>query len=348
MFGVGSGMPLRTAVRKAPDAVFLPVDAALYTEASEGVMAVLRSFGPTDGAVVEVLGWDEAFVGVTTDDAEGLARRIQAAVLEQTRLHCSIGIGQTKVMAKTATGFGKPQGVYTITADTWYEIMGPRPTDALWGVGRKTAAKLAELGIETVSQLALAEAEPLVARLGPDDGAVVPPHRAGRGPVGRDGDSLGRSRPRPRATFQTNLRDWTVVAQEVRTLAARVLDDIVAEGRPAVRVGLKVRYAPFTTHTASAPLPSPPSTSETIADAAVALLSRFDERRSVRLLGVRLEMEPPPGGYPRSTPPGAAGRLGVRGCGGARRLEADRREQHLGDVDDLDVLARRALGLLRR
>ena len=58
-------------------------------------------------------------------------------------------------------------------------------------------------------------------------------------------------------TFQENLRDWAVVAQEVRTLAARVLDDIVAEGRPAVRVGLKVRYAPFTTRTASAPLARP-------------------------------------------------------------------------------------------
>src|SRR5829696_9776719 len=67
VFGVGSGMPLRTAVRKAPDAVFLPVDGPLYDEASAGVMAVLRSFGPTNGAVVEVLGWDEAFIGVTTD-----------------------------------------------------------------------------------------------------------------------------------------------------------------------------------------------------------------------------------------------------------------------------------------
>jgi len=100
-------------------------------------------------------------------------------------------------------------------------------------------------------------------------------------------------------TFQTNLSDWDVVAQEVRTLAARVLDDIVAEGRPAIRVGLKVRYAPFTTHTASAPLPSPTVDLDEIADAAVALLSRFDERRSVRLLGVRLEMQPPDGGYER-------------------------------------------------
>ena len=96
---------------------------------------------------------------------------------------------------------------------------------------------------------------------------------------------MGGPRPRPETTFQTNLRDWDVVAQEVRTLAARVLDDIVAEGRPAIRVGLKVRYAPFTTHTASAPLPSPTVDLDEIADAAVALLSRFDERRSVRLLG---------------------------------------------------------------
>ena len=299
VFGVGSGMPLRTAVKKAPDAVFLPVDGPLYDEASAGVMAVLRSFGPTDGAVVEVLGWDEAFVGVTTDDPEALARRMQAAVLEQTRLHCSVGIGQTKVMAKTATGFGKPQGVYTITADTWYEIMGPRPTESLWGVGRKTSAKLAALGIETVSQLALSDAEPLVTRLGPTMG---PWYRR----IARGGDRspvtatpwVARGHGRE-TTFQTNLRDWDVVAQEVRTLAARVLDDIVAEGRPAIRVGLKVRYAPFTTHTASAPLPSPTVDLDEVADAAVALLSRFDERRSVRLLGVRLEMQPPDGGYER-------------------------------------------------
>jgi DNA polymerase-4 len=298
-FGVGSGMPLRTAARKAPDAIFLPVDGPLYTEASEGVMTVLRSFGPTDGAVVEVLGWDEAFVGVTTDDPEALARRIQAAVLEQTRLHCSIGIGPTKVMAKTATGFGKPRGVFTITTDSWYEIMGARPTQALWGVGTKTAAKLRELGIETVSQLALSDPEPLVARLGPTMG---PWYRR----IARGGDRSAVTAtpwvPRGHGretTFQANLRDWDVVVEEVRALAGRVLGDIVAEGRPAIRVGLKVRYAPFTTHTASAPLPSPTFDLPVIADAAVALLSRFDERRSVRLLGVRLEMEPPDGGYLR-------------------------------------------------
>ncbi len=298
-FGVGSGMPLRTAARKAPDAVFLPVDGPLYTEASERIMAVLRAFGPTDGAVVEVLGWDEAFVGVSTDDPEGLARRIQAQVLAETRLHCSVGIGSTKVMAKTATGFGKPQGVFTITADTWFEIMGARPTEALWGVGRKTAAKLQALGIHTVAQLATADAEPLVARLGPTMGPWY--RRIARGgdlsPVtGTPWVARGHGRE---TTFQTNLRDWSVVADEVGLLAGRVLDDVVAEGRPAARVGLKVRYAPFESHTTSRALPEPTVDPDVIARAAVALLDRFDHSRSVRLLGVRLEMVPPEGGYPR-------------------------------------------------
>src|SRR6187399_1618582 len=88
-FGVHSGMPLRIAARKLPDGVFLPVDAPEYEAVSLRVMSTLRSLG----AVVEVLGWDEAFLGAETDDPEALARQAQDAVLQETRLHCSVGIG---------------------------------------------------------------------------------------------------------------------------------------------------------------------------------------------------------------------------------------------------------------
>ena len=101
-FGVGSGMPLRIAARKAPDAVILPVDAPAYLAASAEVMTELRA---QPGSVVQVLGWDEAFVGVDTDDPEAYAHRLQQAVLNRTRLHCSVGIGDTLVRAKSATGF---------------------------------------------------------------------------------------------------------------------------------------------------------------------------------------------------------------------------------------------------
>src|SRR5215203_3149483 len=163
-FGVGSGMPLRIAARKVPDAVILPVDAEAYTAASGEVMATLRG---QPGAVVQVLGWDEAFLGIATDDQEAYARRLQQAVLERTRLHCSVGIGDTLVRAKVATGFGKPRGVFRLTAENWLEVMGDRSTIELWGVGTKISRRLAGLGIRTVAELAAADQAAMVAEFGP-------------------------------------------------------------------------------------------------------------------------------------------------------------------------------------
>src|SRR3984885_4206835 len=105
-FGVHSGQPLRTAARRIPDGVFLPVDADVYNEVSERVMAVLRDTGQP----VEVLGWDEAFVGVDTADPETFARALAADVRAATEVDCSVGIGENKLQAKIATGFGKPPG----------------------------------------------------------------------------------------------------------------------------------------------------------------------------------------------------------------------------------------------
>ncbi|MET1153789.1 MAG: DNA polymerase IV, partial [Arthrobacter sp.] len=122
-FGVGSGMPLRIAARKVPDAVILPVDQEAYLAASDTVMATLRA---QPGATVQVLGWDEAFVGTETEDPEAYARQVQSAVLKRTQLHCSVGIGDTLVRAKVATGFGKPAGVFRLTAGNWLDVMGNR------------------------------------------------------------------------------------------------------------------------------------------------------------------------------------------------------------------------------
>ena len=107
VFGIRSGMPLKTAFRRCPDAVFLPVDFPVYEAASEQVMKTLRAF---PGTVVELLGWDEAFVGIDADDPEATARALQAAVLGATRLHCSIGIGDTKVRAKEVSATIRTDG----------------------------------------------------------------------------------------------------------------------------------------------------------------------------------------------------------------------------------------------
>ncbi len=286
--GVGSGMPLRTAARKCPDAVFLPVDAPAYEAASARVMDTLRSFD----VAVEVLGWDEAFLGVV-GDPQAFAEAVRAAVLDATGLHCSVGIGDNKLRAKIATEFGKPQGTFTLTEENWFAVMGDRPTDALWGIGRKTARRLAELGVSTVRELAGTDTAFLAERLGPRMGPWY--RRLGRGV---DTSPVDASPYVPRGhgretTFQRDLTDWEQVRQEVRRLAAHVLADIRAEGRPAVRVGLKLRYAPFETRSRSLTLPGPTFDEAEVAAAAVELLDRLDRSRAVRLVGVRLEMAPP-------------------------------------------------------
>ncbi|HEX6919952.1 MAG TPA: DNA polymerase IV [Actinomycetes bacterium] len=284
-YGVHSGLPLRTAARRCPDAVFLPVDRELYEAVSAEVMATLKQLD----AVVEVLGWDEAFIAVTTDDPEALAQEIQRRVRGATGLDCTVGIGQNPLQAKLATGFGKPAGVFRLTHESWFEVMGDRPTDALWGVGAKTAKKLESLGIRTVGELAAADPAALATRLGPTTGPWLVRLAAGRD-ASRVVDTpyLARSRSRE-VTFQLDLDDWGEVRAEVVHLARRVAADVASEGRPAVRIVVKVRYAPFVTHTHGHPLAAPTADGAAIEQAALAALDRFEERRPVRLLGVRAE-----------------------------------------------------------
>jgi nucleotidyltransferase/DNA polymerase involved in DNA repair len=284
-FGVYSGVPLRTAARRCPDAVFLAVDREAYEATSGVVMATLRALG----AVVEVMGWDEAFLSVDTDDPEAFARQVQDRVRAATQLECSVGIGENKLQAKLATGFGKPAGVFRLTSANWFDVLGESPTDALWGIGRKTAKRLFETGVETVAALAAADPDVLADRFGPATGPWLV--RLGRGQASARVDGtpyVPRSRSRE-TTFQQNLDDWAEVRREVAALAARVADDVATEGRPAVRVVVKVRYAPFFTSTHQVTLPEPTTAADAIERAAHVALDKFDDRRPVRLLGVRVE-----------------------------------------------------------
>ena len=286
-YGIQSGMPLRTAAKRCPDAVFLPTDAPAYEEVSARVMATLREFP----VVVEVIGWDEAFLGAAADDPEALAADVRRAVLAETGLHCSVGIGDNKLRAKLATGFAKPDGIYRLTKLNWYDVMGDRPTEALWGIGRKTAKKLADLGIATVEQLAASDPKALAARFGPTMGPWYRILALGVGDTEVTATPyVARSRGRE-VTFQQNLTDPEDVRREVATLARRVAEDVAAEGRPALRVGVKVRFAPFFTQTRSVTLAVPTSDGDDIERAALAVLERFDDKRPIRLLGVRAEFE---------------------------------------------------------
>ena len=327
-FGVHSGQPLRTAAKRCPDCVFLPVDADAYNEVSAVVMNVLRE----TGCPVEVLGWDEAFIGVAADDPEGFARGLVADVKAATGLDCSVGIGDNKLQAKIATSFGKPAGVGRLTTETWFDVLGDRPPDAIWGIGAKTLAKLATLGITTVRQLAAADMAELAKVFGPTTGPWLVLLGNGRGESEVDPTPyVPRSHGRE-VTFQRNLADWTDVAQEISRLARQVAGEVTE--RPVARVVVKVRYAPFVTVTHGSPLPageqSPPGVpwphgeplslndapepgvspgepdaadpaaapaawAAVVEHAAAAALAKFTPGRPVRLLGVRAEFADNPG-----------------------------------------------------
>ena len=283
--GVHSGLPLRTAAKRCPDCVFLPVDADAYNAVSAVVMDTLWE----TGYPVEVLGWDEAFVGVETQDPEALARRIAASVKAATDLDCSIGIGDNKLQAKIATSFAKPAGVWRLTSATWFDVLGDRPPDAIWGIGAKTTAKLAAAGISTVRSLADADPQSLVPVFGPMTGPWLVMLGLGRGDREVDPTPyVPRSHGRE-VTYQRNVQDWDEVAGEVARLARLVFSEVTE--RPVARVVVKVRYAPFFTVTHGVPLADfqevAADESAAFQDAALAALGAFEPDRPVRLLGVR-------------------------------------------------------------
>lgn len=307
--GVRAGMPLRSAYRKLPDAVYLPLDLPAYDVASGEVMTVLRSFG----FPVEVWGWDEAYLGIgalaaddaidgavegaegTVDDTTvvGIAHEIRAAVLAQNGLACSIGISDNKQRAKMATGFAKKASddkVFVLDARNWLGLMGDRPCGDLWSVGPKTAAKLDAAGIGTVNELIAAPRDMLIATFGPHQGNWL--YVLCRG----GGDSsitvepwFAKSHSKSR-TFPVDLTDRGEMLAAAEQLTREVIDQVLDEQRVVFRVAVTVRTTTFFTRTKSRKLAAPTTTLDDVVPVVLALLDDFDVDRPVRLLGVRLDL----------------------------------------------------------
>jgi DNA polymerase IV len=289
-YGVHSGMPMQRALRKCPDAVFLPSDHPAYDAASAEVMEALRSFGYP----VEVWGWDEAYLGAGHDDPEELARAVRTAVHDRTGLNCAVGIGDTKERAKMATTFAKaaPDHIYRLDSSNWIPMMGDRDVVELWGIGKRTAARLAAHDLRTVTDLALADRDELAAWFGP---TIGPRLRV----LARGGSShaittepwLARSKSR-QVTFARDLTDPDAIGQEVAAMARELCAEIKADGRQVTHVGVTVRTRSFFTRVKTSKLPEVTTDPKIIEAGAQAVLARFEIDRPVRLLGVRLDLAP--------------------------------------------------------
>jgi DNA polymerase-4 len=264
-------------------------------------MGLLRDFGHP----VEVWGWDEAYVGADVTNPVELAEQIREVIAGQTQLSCSVGISDNKQRAKVATGFGKPSreqkseapGIFVLTDENWMAVMGDREVDALWGVGPKTAKKLAGMGITTVADLAATDATVLTSTFGPTTGLWILLLAKGGGDTNV---SAAPWVPRSRShviTFAEDLTDRAEIDAAVVDLAQQTLTEIVAQERVATRVAVTVRTKTFYTRTKIRKLPSPSIDAEVITATALDLLDQFELDRPIRLLGVRLELAAPQGGY---------------------------------------------------
>jgi DNA polymerase IV len=283
-FGIHSGMPLRTAFRLCPEAIFLPVDFQTYENVSGQIKSIVSEFSP----VVEDAGIDECFLDISHVEASplSLAREIKWRIKAATGLSCSIGIAPNKLLAKIASDMHKPDGLTLITGDDIERRIWPLPVRKLVGVGPKTEARLRELGVSTIGELAAVPLATLVARFGPAHGDHL--QRAARGID--DSPLITRWEPKSMSretTFDTDVAEGRMLEDALTHLTRDVVLRMKQEHYRCRRVTVILRYADFETHTHTLPLSAATDDLDVIAATALDCLHLFPLVKKVRLLGVR-------------------------------------------------------------
>ena len=288
-YGVHSAMPMGRARRACPDGVFLAPRFDAYGEASRSVLTILRDVTP----LVEPLALDEAFLDVAGvrrlhGTAPEIAVSLRRRIADETGLVASVGVASTKFVAKLASDLAKPDGMLVIEAGTELEFLHPLEVRRLWGVGPATGNRLAQLGVQTIGDLAALPEETLVHTLGDAlgrhlhalawnrDDRVVEPEREVK--------SVGHEE-----TFPTDITERDTLEREVVRMSERVAERL-RDGRRAGRtVQLKLRYKDFRTITRSRTLPEPTNLASDIGAVARTLLDAVELGDGIRLLGVAVQ-----------------------------------------------------------
>lgn len=290
-FGIRSAMPTAQAVRLCPGLIVLSSHRKDYAGYSHQIMELLRDSAP----LIEQLSIDEAFLDVTGDRRAGeeIARHLQEAISGQFHLPTSWGAASNKLVAKIATEVGKPKGLVVVPAGEEEAFLAPLPVGMLWGVGPKTQASLADLGIQTIGGLAQSpihqlrpvfgeRASELIARArGEDDRPVE-----GR----RDPKSISGE-----TTFARDLSERRALEGVLRELSEEVGRRLRAEGFSGSTVRLKLRWPDFTTITRQTRTAQPTNLDLEIFETVLGLFDKvWRTGRPVRLLGVGVADLAPP------------------------------------------------------
>jgi DNA polymerase-4 len=283
-YGVGSATPASRARRLCPQAVFVPPDFDHYRARSRELMAVLRAHVER----VEVVGLDEAYLDLSgLERPRAAAKRVKAAVRDQTGLGCSIGIGPSKLVAKVASDAEKPDGFVVLSREQACERFASASPSLVPGIGPKTAERLQRAGIATLAALA-ATPEPLLvewfgARLGPYLG------RLARFEDDREITTVRVAKSESReTTFDRDLHGLDALEPVLERLAGQLCEALAGHDRRGRTIGIKLRFADFSTHTRARSLDQPVNDLASVLEVARALLRELDPREPVRLLGVRV------------------------------------------------------------
>jgi DNA polymerase-4 len=295
-FGLHSGMPLATASRLCPQAIFIEGNFTKYRQASRKFIAILADFSP----FLEPVGLDEAYLDVTGFESlhgsiPKMASNIKQRVKDDLGLSASVGIASSKVVAKIASELAKPDGLLEVATGEEHSFLKPLPVSKLPGIGKKTEPKFRGLGINTIGKLSLAPLGTLKSHFGAfgevlhrlsngiDDRKVEPP---------REAKSISRE-----TTFAEDTREQPFLEATLRYLTERVGSELRHQGKQARCVTLKLRYADFTTITRRHSLKKATSTDQTIFLTGLRLLKSAlsQEKQVVRLIGIGVQSLSGPG-----------------------------------------------------
>lgn len=289
-FGIHSAMPMREAMRLCPHLIIVPTRHGVYSAVSRQVMARLLALTP----LVEQISIDEAFLDVSErpEPAAQLARHLQAAIRDELHLPCSLGAAANKLVAKIANNQGKarargdgpPNAICVVEPGQEAAFLAPLPCGELWGVGPKTAERLAGLGILTIGDLAAWPEVDLLRRFG-KNGYDFARHARGLDdrPVVTEHERKSVSQE---VTFDRDVGDGAVLRRTLREQAEEVSRVLKRKQLAGGTVKLKLRWPDFTTITRQVTLPAPTSESDAIIVAALQLFEREWSGRAVRLIGV--------------------------------------------------------------
>jgi DNA polymerase-4 len=290
-YGIRSAMPMARAMRLCPGLIIVSGRHRLYSEVSRDVMQRLRVITLS----MEQISIDEAFLDISEieESPEQLARRIQAEIRDEVGLPSSIGIASNKLVAKIATEVGKksgkgggpPFGLTIVPVGEEAAFLAPLPADMLWGVGPKTSARLTQLGIKTIGDIARWSEADLV-RLFGENGRDLSQHARGQDHRGitteRETKSISQE-----TTFTRDVRDDKALEGTVNEQATEVARNLKNSNLAGSTIKLKIRWPDFTTLTRQTTLPERTDQAEEIARVAIQLLRGVRRPgQAVRLVGV--------------------------------------------------------------